>query len=164
LLAAITDVRSTIRSASMLGWVDAGVFVRLTDATLDVLGLEEGRQFWARRLLDAFESPLMRPLAKGSLRLFGRNPGSIIRMTPQAYALTYKDCGTPHVEVEPGRARMRIVGLPGVLRVPSLIECYTGHCLAASLFSSVEVDIGVDRAGLDADGDVTWTVTWPARA
>lgn len=164
LLAAFGDVRPRVRESSMIGWVDAQDYLRLLEVTFEVLGADGTERFWADRLGEALRLPLMRPLVQGGLGMFGRHPGGMLRMTPQAYRLTYRGIGHPSVGLEEGHARLEISELPQAFRGSPLVHNFAGHALAALEYLQAEGSVVPDRRKLN-DGtlvlDVTWSVHTP---
>ncbi len=159
LLEALGEVRRRIRDSSMIGWVDAQDYLRLLEVTLDVLGADGSERFWAERLSEALGLPLMRPLVQGGLGMFGRHPGGLLRMTPQAYRLTYRGIGHPSVGLEEGHARLAISDLPPAFRGSPLVHNFAGHAIAALEYLEVEGAVVPDRRKL-AEGTLVLDVTW----
>lgn len=160
LLSRIEQARASVRSASMMGWVEPEVFSELTDATLEVLGEQGARDFWAARLGEAFARPLMRPLLLGGLGMHGKSPGAVMKMTPQSYWLTFRGCGEPSVDVETQRAVVTIRSMPPAFRTASVPTCFAGHALAAAREVGVPVQIDTDTAQLRTEGHVDILATW----
>lgn len=160
LLDRVIRARAPIRAASNVGFVTADTYVELTDATFEVLPREHVERFWGDRLLDAFGRPLMRPLAYGGLRLFGHHAGSVLRMTPQAYALTYRELGSVSVESS-GRCRsaVRILDLPPLFRRPSIVANFSGHAWAALHFAGQAGFVAPDTSRLQS-GELVLEVSW----
>src|SRR2546423_4639348 len=92
-LGALGDLRREVRDAGILDWKPAEVFVSVAEAVATALGRRGGRDFWRDVLMEAFDRRLLQPLVRGALVIHGRTPRSILRMTPQAYSLSFKHCG-----------------------------------------------------------------------
>ncbi len=160
LLTRLEPVRDVVRQATNLGWVDARHFVEITRATLHVLGAQEAQRFWADRLGAALNRPLMRPLAQGGMFLYGNDPASIIRMTPRAYPLVFKDCGTPRVVVGDGSVRLSIREMPDSVRDPGIATCFGGHCVAAVEFAGARGEVLIDDQDLTNAGRLELITHW----
>lgn len=160
MLRRLEPVRSVIRQASRLGWVPADCFAAITEATLAGLGKDGAQDFWSSRLRASFELPLMRPLAQGGVFLYGKDPGSIIRMTPKAYPLVFRECGFTDVEVEARNATLRIADIPPPLRTDGVVQCFAGHCRAALGFTGVDGVIELDARSLASSGALTLRTSW----
>ncbi len=160
MLRRLEPTRSVIRQASRLGWVPADCFVAITEATLAGLGRDGAQDFWSSRLQASFELPLMRPLAQGGVFLYGNDPGSIIRMTPKAYPLVFRECGFTDVEVEDRSATVRIDDLPADLRTDGVVHCFAGHCRAALAFTGGDGVIEIDDRSLGPSGTLTLRTAW----
>ena len=156
----MAELRTEIRTASMLAWIDPRFFSGLTDATRSVLVEEETRAFWAARILDAFGRPLMRPLISGALGMFGRDPGSVLKMTPQTYWLTFRGCGEPSADVQPNGAVIHVLAMPPVFRTPSIASCYAGHALGAAEHVGLDATVETDLSQLSGRGDLHLHVRW----
>ncbi len=159
LLAAIGDVRRRVRDASLIGWVDAQDYLRLLEASLEVLGADGSERFWADRLGEALRLPLMRPLVQGGLGMFGRHPGGLLRMTPQAYRLTYRGIGHPSVGLGEGHARLEISDVPAAFRGAPLVHNFAGHAIAALEHLAAEGAVVPDRRKL-GEGTLVLDVSW----
>src|SRR4051812_18532192 len=80
-----------VRVAGVFDWLPATAHLRVTDAIREILG-EGARGFWRNLMHASLSRSLLQPLLEGGLRLFGRSPHSILRMTPQAVALIARSC------------------------------------------------------------------------
>jgi hypothetical protein len=132
-LAALGADRLTeLRAAGVFDWLPARVHMSIL-AAVHQLGPAESRHFWRRLIVASFDRSLLKPLIDGGLRLFGRTPFSILRMTPQAWTLVARRCGVVSVVPDevPGSARMRFDNLTPELRTLEWIELCEGQCQGA---------------------------------
>ena len=116
-----------IGSAGVLAWLPAQHHARIFDAVITVLAPTNAVAFWRDAMLANLEQPLLRPLVQGGLRLFGATPYSVVRMSPRAWSLVTRDCGTHEVSRGEGRVELRLelVDMPRVLAKPG----FMAHCL-----------------------------------
>jgi hypothetical protein len=119
-----------IVGAGVLQWLPAEKHQRVVAAVFETLGAEGTRNFWCNLMLQSFQRSLLKPLVEGGLRLFGRTPRAILKLTPQAYSLIARDCGVIQVEDAEGAVRLRFDELPALLRTPAFVELCHGNCLA----------------------------------
>ena len=79
--------------------------------------------------------PLMKPLATGAVRMFGRHPASIMRMTPQAWSLIYRNCGRARLlrrSDDEKQACIEIDDLPQeILQSSGTLLSFEANCRAA---------------------------------
>jgi hypothetical protein len=154
---------SAIRGAGVFTFLPAWFHVRLADATIDALGPTRSRAFWRDVMLSAFDRRLLSPLVRGALRIYGRSPASIMRMTPQAWSLVWRDCG--RVWMDHGkaskRATMRFDGMPTELsQSAGVLQSFMANCDAAIAYlgckGTVIPDFTKARSGV-LSIDVEWT-------
>lgn len=116
ILDSIRHLRPIIRQASVLEWLPIEIHVGLADAIARHLPGKQAAAFWRDFVLEAFERPLLKAIVFGALRIYGNNPLGLARFAPQSWTISMRDCGEVRPTLEPGRAVMRFVGLPPVLR------------------------------------------------
>jgi hypothetical protein len=119
-----------IASAGVLQWLPAERHMRVVTAIYDTLGPAGAREFWGNLMLQSYQRSLLKPLVDGGLRLFGRGPHGILKLTPQAYSLIARDCGVIRVDEAPGLVRLHFDQLPALLRHPAFVELCHGNCLS----------------------------------
>ncbi len=127
------DALRKVRAAGVFDWLPAPLHLSLVEALRATRGDEEARRFWRGLMLASFDRALLKPLFEGGLRLFGRSPRGILRMTPQAYQLVTRDCGSVRTESNDGDGGILLTfsELPPPLRVPGWVEVCAGNCEAA---------------------------------
>lgn len=134
ILDALAPQRNELREASVLEWRPAEMFVAVTEAVEVAVGPQGGRNFWCDVMMAAFDRRVLHPFVRGSLLIHGRTPGSILRMTPKAYLVSFRNCGTSHLyETDArNRVRMQFDGLPPVMwQSDSAMRCFAGNCDAS---------------------------------
>jgi hypothetical protein len=138
-LGALGGLRDEVRDAGILEWRPIHNFVSVAEAIAGALGHKGARDFWRDVLLAAFDRRLLAPLVRGALALHGRTPRSILRMTPQAYTLTFKNCGraTLHDTGDDKQVRLQFDELPPALHLsPAAMDAFAGNCDAAIQYVS----------------------------
>jgi len=149
--AAGPELLTEIYEAAALAWLPGASFIALCESLRGALGATGARDFWASSLRQAIDEPLIRPLAKGGLTLFGRSPGALVRRTPQAWSLVTRGMGNLRVEpAEDERSLwMHVEELPLSCRTPALLIMWEGgfHGQAAFIDETVEVDTDASELG-----------------
>jgi hypothetical protein len=109
LLAAIHPrTRQAIREAGPLAWIDADVFLDLAATVREVLGPRDAARYWRTNLRESMDQPFVRPLSEGSMLLFGRTPGALVRRTPHSWKLVSRGCGRWEVETDDDARRATV--------------------------------------------------------
>jgi len=88
------DLRREIREIGHLGWLDARSFMKLLDIVSTRLGDDGSRAFWRASFQEALGQPLIAPLARGALAMWGDSPGALVRRTPEAWIFFARNCGS----------------------------------------------------------------------
>ena len=124
-------LRVEIRQAALMEWMPASTFVGMTEAVARVLGVEGAVAFWKASMHVSLQRSFLSPLKIGAINIYGKTPGSLVRMTRRAWSLLAKDCGECEV-LERGRhsAIVRFTELPLVMRRRSLLYMWAGGCHA----------------------------------
>ena len=118
--------RASVREYSLLDWMAAGEFARLPQLVLDTIGPARAKLFWRANLLSSLERTLLRPLRLGAMALYGKSPGSLLRMTPQAWELVSRNCGRCHTSELPDGMLLRFEGLPSEVCNPGMLLLWSG--------------------------------------
>jgi hypothetical protein len=156
----IGEIRREVRDYGMLEWMPAERFVELVSGIHDTLGAKGAQTFWRENLLLSLERRLLSPLRLGAIAIHGNSPRSLLKMTPQAWELVTKDCGSCRViDRSPSSVALSFEGLPAVMRVPGMLELWAGgseSCIERMRF------IGSARAagGFSAQGAVEIISEW----
>jgi hypothetical protein len=96
-----------VAEAPRMRWLPVAENVRLVEAAAACFGEERGLAVLADCVFAQFESPLWKGFIGSSVRLLGRDPGSLGRWLPQAFSLVFRDCGQWSVEAD-GEATLRV--------------------------------------------------------
>jgi hypothetical protein len=105
--------RERLAGASRIAWVPLDFDVELTHAIYAELGPVRARELFRRNLSGALESPVLRSLAQGALRLFGASAERLFGWAPKVYGQLYRDAGEMRFTLdEPGSARLELSRLP----------------------------------------------------
>ncbi len=157
---------AAIRDAGALAFLPAETHAKVAAATVSTFGAREARLAWRDVMLGAFNRAMLRPLVGSALRLYGRSPSSIMRMTPQGWSLVFRDCGKSWMDaVGTHRAVMRFEGLPRVIaESEGMIESFVANCDAALSYvgyfgkaAAARDELAVGRLSID----VTWQPSSP---
>jgi hypothetical protein len=123
-----TELRREIREAGRLTWQDARVLMDLAEVIRQVCGSTEARAFWRMSFRESINQPMLAPLARGALILFGNVPGALVRRTPQAWQLFTRNCGSLRaVDVgEENAVLLRVENFPRICRVAGFVSMVEG--------------------------------------
>lgn len=104
---------ATLDGSSRLAWLPIELDVELTGAIYAELGPARAHELFRRNLSSAFETPILRPLVQGGLRLFGASPGRVLSWAPKVYGQLFRDAGVMRFTSHgPGQARLELSLLP----------------------------------------------------
>lgn len=113
-----------IVSTSRLDWLSADLDMDVTEAVTQVLGRERSAHFWRGSLLDAMDTPLLKPLIDGAIAIFGLSPGHLLKWAPRVWEAIYRNCGTMTVTSVSGTTAEIVLEsiAPALRRSPDFIE------------------------------------------
>lgn len=154
------SLRQEIREYGLFDWMAASQFARLANIVRDVLGPVRGKAFWRANLLDSLERALLAPLRLGAIAVYGNSPGSLLRMTPQAWELVSRSCGTCRtIDPSPTGVVLRFEALPATFCDAAMLLLWSGgseSCIERMRFK------GRAEAALDkrVPGAVDVSVEW----
>ena len=92
------ELRRALEDAPLLGWLPYAVDVRMAEGILARRGAAGLRAFVLGNTAEAAQTATLRPILDGALRLFGVNPGSMLRVMPDIWRLSYR--GVLDVRIE----------------------------------------------------------------
>ncbi len=99
---------AALERAGRLGFVPVEIDVETFLVGLELFGPKDNQRRVRHALASTFNSPLMKPVVDGTLRLFGVGPGSMFRLSAPAWATVYRSCGCMSREsTEEGRVVLR---------------------------------------------------------
>ncbi len=158
ILGGLRDERRRLRELGVTGWVEAELHLTVLERIEEALGHARTRDFHRDLLLEhairrATQTPLLRPIALGAQRIYGRTPASFLRMAPTMHRLFTKGCGTLEAEASEGSVEVRLQDLPRLLRERrGLLTTYEGMCEAiladlgqAGTVTRSDADLGIGR-------------------
>jgi len=100
-----------LAGVSRAAWLPIAYNLRWVEATERGLGWPRALEFLAERVHAQFDLPLFRGFIEGGVRLFGLDPGSLVRWLPRGMGLVFRGCGSwtttrlgPHAVEIRGRA------------------------------------------------------------
>ena len=169
--------RERLAQASRIAWVALDLDVELTHAIYAELGPVRARELFRRNLSGALDSPVLRSLAQGALRLFGASPARLFGWAPKVYAQLYRDAGEMRFVLDaPGSARLAFEALPpAVATSRSYLDGMAAAVAAGFDFVGVKGEVRIEthdpaggraafRLAWDEDGAGDETLPVPARA
>jgi hypothetical protein len=100
----------------------------LAEVIRQVCGSTEARAFWRMSFRESINQPMLAPLARGALILFGNVPGALVRRTPQAWQLFTRNCGSlKAVDVgDENAVLLRVENFPRICRVAGFVSMVEG--------------------------------------
>ena len=129
------DVRE-IEDASSLEWLPAERTVELARALHDVLGEAGFHKFNRTHYAGVFREPVYAAIIQGATALFGHDPTRWMRLLPDSWTLTFRDCGAWAVErATSGTVALRLGELP--------LCCVSGRSWPLSVASAVSATFEV---------------------
>jgi len=84
---------AAIVQAGATQWVSMSLDVDLNVAVYEVAGMTGSTMINREALRQAFESPLLKHVTEGAIRLFGLTPASLLRVMPRSFAASTKHAG-----------------------------------------------------------------------
>jgi hypothetical protein len=159
------ELRREIREVGHLGWSDARVFRALIDIIYRLKGEAGSRLFWRASFKEAITQPLIAPLARGALAMWGDSPGSLIRRTHDAWVFFTRYCGAVKTVPlnEPNGIMLVFEDLTPVCRSPSFLRMVEGGMESEMdyVHASGTVDTRADR--FEEEGHAEFVVRWGSK-
>lgn len=147
-----------IETAPSSKWLPLQLDVELSRLVYEHAGHDAFVDWSRSAVLESAKSPLLRGFIRAGLRLFGGNPGSLIRLARRGYHQLFREAGT--LEVEPLREdAVRVVGLefpPLLVEEPIYLEGIGESIAVLPHFVRHE-----GSSELHIEGQrVAWTISW----
>jgi hypothetical protein len=162
-----SELRREIREAGRLGWHDARLLMDLADLICDACGADGTRAFWRGSFLDAISQPIMAPLARGALMLWGNSPDALVRRTPQAWQLQTRGCGhmkAVSVDDDKNAIILRAENLPRMFRGESFIRMGEGGLESEMGYFKLSGTVETRSEHLATRGTVDFVAHWEPAA
>ncbi len=117
------ELRRAIREAGRLSWQDARMLTELTEQIRQECGTDGAIGFWRASFLECITQPMIAPLARGALTIFGHRPDAFVRRTPMAWQLMTRGCGNFRAVpvAEENAIILRAENLPRIFRVDGFV-------------------------------------------
>jgi hypothetical protein len=107
------ELFEAIEAAPRSAWLPVALNVRWVEGVERQLGWPAGLEFLAARVGDQLENPLFRSFVQGGIRLFGLDPGALVRLIPRGLSIVFRDCGVwCAVRTSPTSIELRASELP----------------------------------------------------
>jgi len=153
-------VLSTARKSE---WIPLEHDHHLSDGWIPVFGRERAIELIAGSVLDVFETPVLKPLIQGAIRLLGATPASLIKIIPRASTQIYRNFHDIRIgDRRDGFTELHFEEIhPQVLAHPSYFFVWRGTFEAIFRLCRCE-----GRAQLDVDEAkrrAKWTLQWTER-
>jgi hypothetical protein len=156
-----SELRSEIREAGRLTWQDAHLLMDLAEQIRERFGAAGARTFWRASFLEAIGLPMMAPLARGALMLWGNRPDAFVRRTPQAWKLMTRDCGhLKAVSVDENAIILRAENLPRMFRVEGFVCMGEGGLESEMDYFRLSGTVETRAEHLVARGTVDFLARW----
>ncbi len=154
------ETLAAIESATRLDWMPFAVDLEVVEA-VHAEGGDGGVRQWSRQaLLRTARAPLLKPLVDGAVRLFGLEPGGVLRFAPKVWVTIFRHCGDMEVAGGAGEARVSLVRLPPPVRHQPFLTSIAGAVEAVCDICRVRGSVAFEpRAPSSdrADFAVRWT-------
>ena len=110
------ETLAAIESATRLDWMPFAADLEVVEA-VHAEGGDAATREWSRRaLLRTAKAPLLKPLVDGAVRLFGLEPGGVLRFAPRVWGTIFRHCGDMEVAGGEREARVSLLRLPPPVR------------------------------------------------
>ena len=141
------DTLARLERSSRLAWLPVEIDVELTHAIYSELGTGRAHELFRHNLSAALQSPILRSLAQGALRLFGASPERLFGWAPKVYAQIYRDAGSMRFEAEePGSARLELEQLPPTIAgSQSYLDGIAGSIAAGFDLMGLKGEVRIER-------------------
>ncbi len=138
---------ATLERSSRLAWLPIEIDVEVTHAIYAELGSGRAHELFRRNLSAALDTPILRSLAQGALRLFGASPTRLFGWAPKVYAQLFRDAGQMRFESdEPGSARLELSRLPAaVAESREYLDGVAGSIAAGFDFMGRKGEVTIER-------------------
>jgi len=146
------ETLATLERSSRLAWLPIDIDVELTHAIYTELGAARAHELFRRNLSAALDTPILRSLAQGALRLFGASPARLFSWAPKAYAQLFRDSGEMTFASDgPGTARLELVRLPAIVAGSrEYLDGVAGALAAGFDLMDLEGEVTIERLDLPA--------------
>jgi hypothetical protein len=132
------DALREVRATAALMWLPLELHAAIADAMIDACGRSDARAIWADVMLAGFESTTLGPIVSGALRLYGRDPGSVMRMTGHAWPIIFRGCGRAFTELTgEDRATVKFEQLASAMAGSTgVLDSFMSNCDAALQYTA----------------------------
>lgn len=154
------DLR-VIAEAAPLAWLPVGINVRATEIVWTALGAGAREAFFLRLGMEDFESPLLKGVVATALRIFGVEPGSLLKFAPRGWSQVFRDDTTvTAASVSKGVATLTYSGLPREL-AESRMWIHSVAASMSAMFAVTNTKGTVSAQKVDvASGSMTLVFRW----
>lgn len=146
IVAAIPEnVQNTVRRGRDADWIPLDDAVVVAEAIADALGDEGMVDFWAELIADSYAGGLFRQLVAKAINI-GSDGTRLLKLAPQAWALSSRDCGVVVTEKSDTGISVRSQDFPAaVLRSAAFDALFRGALTAMGAFGKQRPKIETDH-------------------
>jgi len=157
-----SGLQHEIRESGRLAWQDIRVLTELFEVLGRTCGSAGSRRFWRASFKDSISQPMIAPLARGALMLWGHSPASFIRRTPQAWQLCTRNCGElKAVSLNQPRAIvLRFENVAPACRVGAFLQMVEGGLESQMDYFRAHGAVETRADHFDARGLVEFVARW----
>ena len=126
-------------------------------------GEDLARAFWRYSLHQSIQQPLIAPLVRGGLSLFGHGPVALYQRTPRAWSLVSRACGEMSaIDGEQANTLVLAVeNLPPVCRHhEGLLRLWEGGFCGQADFVSKTANVVTRKELFSTEGSVEFLISW----
>jgi hypothetical protein len=118
--------------------------------------------FWRASFLECITQPMIAPLARGALTIFGNRPDAFVRRTPLAWQLMTRGCGSlKAVRVDGENAIiLRAENLPRIFRIGGFACMGEGGLLMEMDYFHATGAVETRAEHLESRGTVDFLARW----
>ena len=156
------DLRRAIREAGRLTWQNARMLTDLAEQIRQGCGADGAVGFWRESFLECITQPMIAPLARGALTIFGNRPDAFVRRTPLAWQLMTRGCGTLKAVAlnEENAIILRAENLPRIFRVDGFVRMGEGGLLMEMDYFHATGAVETRAEQLEKRGAVDFLARW----
>ena len=152
--------RRVIETTAKTDWIPLEHDHHISDAWEPVFGEQEALKVLSDSVLVVFESPVLKPVVRGALRLFGATPRALVKAVPKACDHIYRDFYDVRIDTDAtDAAKVFFEDIePRVMQYPSYLFVWRAVFMAMFRLSEHEgtVRLEVTEAARRATYHLEW--------
>ncbi len=150
-----------VEAAGRMRWLPIDLNVRMVRAVYAEMGDDRAHEFLVDMVVSQFETPLWKNFIEGAVRIFGLDPGSLVKWVPRAYGIAFKNCGDWRAQREDeGEAWLECDGMPDVIAGnEQWLDSLRAGLVALFRLCQTDGDVRIERPA-DAPGTIRFVFGW----